>query len=38
MDAGDPAILRAMQPARAIDALVPAADRLARFPLWREAA
>ncbi|MCW1381483.1 ligase-associated DNA damage response endonuclease PdeM [Novosphingobium sp. KCTC 2891] len=36
MDAGDPAILAAMQPARAIDALVPAAGRLARFPLWRE--
>lgn len=38
MDAADPAILRAMQPARAIDALVPAGDRLTRFPLWREAA
>jgi DNA ligase-associated metallophosphoesterase len=38
MDAADPAILRAMQPARMIDALVPAAGRLARFALWREAA
>lgn len=38
MDAGDPVILRAMQPARAIDALVPAAGRVARFPLWRDAA
>jgi DNA ligase-associated metallophosphoesterase len=38
MDAGDPAILAAMQPATAIDAVVPASDRLARFPLWRKAA
>lgn len=38
MDAGDPAILEAMQPARAIDALLPAAGRLAQFPLWRAAA
>ena len=37
MDAADPAILGALQPARAIDALVPAAGRLARFPLWRGA-
>ena len=35
MDAADPAILAALQPARAIDAVVPAGDRLARFPLWR---
>ncbi|MEO0033273.1 MAG: hypothetical protein RIS94_3031 [Pseudomonadota bacterium] len=35
MDAADPAILSAMQPARAIDALVPTASRVARFPLWR---
>ena len=35
MDAGDPAILAALQPARAIDAIVPAAGRLARFALWR---
>jgi len=38
MDAADPAILAALQPAREIDALVPAAGRLARFPLWRMAA
>ena len=35
MDAADPAILAALQPARAIDALVPAGGRLARFALWR---
>lgn len=38
MDAADPAILAAMQPARVIDAVVPAGERLARFPLWRAAA
>ncbi len=38
MDAADPAILQAMQPARTIHALVPAANKLARFPLWPEAA
>lgn len=38
MNAADPAILKALQPARAIDALVPAAGRLATFPLWRAAA
>ncbi len=37
MDAGDPAILAAMQPARHIDAIVPAAGRLLRYPLWRPA-
>ncbi|WP_295525095.1 ligase-associated DNA damage response endonuclease PdeM [Novosphingobium sp. Chol11] len=35
MDAADPAITDAMQPAQAIDALVPASGRLARFALWR---
>lgn len=35
MDAADPAIIAAMQPARAVDAVVPAAGRLAQFPLWR---
>jgi DNA ligase-associated metallophosphoesterase len=35
MDAADPAILSALQPARSIDAVVPAGGRLARFPLWR---
>jgi len=38
MDAGDPAILSALQPAQAIDALVPAGGRVAQFPLWRAAA
>ena len=37
MNAGDPAILKAMQPARAIDAVVPAGAKLAQFPLWRAA-
>lgn len=35
MNAADPAILSAMQPAKAIDALVPAAGRLVHYPLWR---
>ena len=38
MDAADPAIVSAMQPARAIDALLPATGRLVRYPLWRAAA
>lgn len=38
MDAADPAILSAMQPAQAIDALLPAAGRLVQYPLWRAAA
>ena len=38
MDAADPAILSAMQPAAAIDALVPATGRLVEYPLWRSAA
>lgn len=38
MSAADPAILAALQPANAIDALVPARGRLATFPLWRKAA
>ena len=38
MDAADPAILKALQPARAIDAVVPAGGKLATFPLWRAAA
>lgn len=41
MNAGAPEILAALQPARAIDALVPlgsgAGGRLAEFPLWRAA-
>ena len=38
MNAADPAILVAMQPAQAIDALVAAGGQVARFPLWRAAA
>lgn len=38
MNAADPAILAAMQPARAIDAVLPAAGRLVQYPLWRAAA
>ncbi|WP_229665389.1 ligase-associated DNA damage response endonuclease PdeM [Croceicoccus mobilis] len=38
MNAGDPAIVSAMQPAREIEAVVPAAGRLLRFPLWSAAA
>jgi len=38
MNAADPAILAALQPARSIDAVIPTSTRLARFPLWREAA
>jgi len=37
MDAADPAILAALQPARAIDAVLAAGGKLARFPLWRAA-
>jgi DNA ligase-associated metallophosphoesterase len=35
MDAADPAILAALQPATAIDAVVSAAGRLVQYPLWR---
>ena len=38
MDAADPAIRQALQPAREIDALVLTAERIATFPLWRDAA
>ncbi len=38
MNAADPAIVSALQPASSIDAIVPAGDRLARFELWRAAA
>ena len=38
MDAGAPEILSALQPASAIDALVPAREKLLRYPLWRKAA
>lgn len=38
MNAADPAILSALQPAGAIDALVPARTGLVSYPLWRAAA
>jgi uncharacterized protein len=38
MNAADPAILEALQPAERIDAMVHTSDRLATFPLWRRAA
>ena len=38
MNAADPAILTALQPAERIDAVVPAKGKLARFNLWRSAA
>jgi DNA ligase-associated metallophosphoesterase len=37
MNAADPAILEAVQPASAIDAVLPAGGKLAQFPLWRAA-
>ena len=37
MNAADPAILAALQPANRIDAVVPAAGKLARFSLWQAA-
>ncbi|MEO6041311.1 MAG: ligase-associated DNA damage response endonuclease PdeM [Croceibacterium sp.] len=37
MDAADPAILAALQPASAIDAVLPAGGKLVQFPLWRAA-
>ncbi len=38
LDASDPAILGALQPARSIDAMVAAQGRIASFPLWRAVA
>jgi DNA ligase-associated metallophosphoesterase len=38
MDAADPAIIAALQPARAIDAVLAAQGRLVQYPLWRAAA
>lgn len=38
MNAADPAIVGAMQPAERLDALVPLDDRMVRLPLWRNAA
>jgi uncharacterized protein len=37
MNAADPAIVAAMQPALRIDALVPAQGKLLQYPLWRAA-
>ena len=37
MDAADPVILGALQPASRIDAVLPAAGRLVHYPLWRAA-
>jgi DNA ligase-associated metallophosphoesterase len=37
MDAGDPVILSALQPAARIDAVLPAAGKLVQYPLWRAA-
>ncbi len=38
MNAADPVIREAMQPAARIDAVLPLAGKLAQFPLWRAAA
>ncbi|WP_309752743.1 ligase-associated DNA damage response endonuclease PdeM [Novosphingobium sp.] len=38
MDAADPAIIAAMQPARAVDALLGVQGKLVQYPLWRAAA
>jgi len=38
MDAADPAIVAALQPAEQIDAVLPATGRLVQYPLWRNAA
>ena len=38
MNAADPAIVRALQPAAAIDAVLPSKGRLVQVPLWRKAA
>jgi DNA ligase-associated metallophosphoesterase len=38
MNAADPAIVNALQPAAAIDAVLPSKGRLVQFPLWRAAA
>lgn len=38
MNAADPAIVKALQPAAAIDAVLPSKGRLVQVPLWRKAA
>ena len=35
MDAGSEPVLAAMQPARKIEALVPAGGKLVQYPLWQ---
>ena len=37
LNANNPAILAALQPARAIDAVLPAAGKLVSYPWWRAA-
>ena len=37
LDVADPAIIAAMQPARAVDAVLPASGRLVQYPVWRAA-
>ena len=38
MDAADPAIIAAMQPARSVDAMLSVKGKLIQYPLWRAAA
>ena len=38
MDAADPAIIAAVQPVRAVDAVLSAGGRLVEYPLWRASA
>jgi metallophosphoesterase superfamily enzyme len=38
MDASDPAIIRALRPERAADALLGVQGKLVQFPIWRAAA
>lgn len=38
LDVADPAIIAAMQPARAVDAVLSAQGKLVQFPIWRQAA
>ncbi len=38
LDVSDPAIIAAMQPALAVDAVLPARGRLVQYPVWRAAA
>jgi hypothetical protein len=38
MDVADPAIIAALQPARAVHAVLPVRGQLVQVPVWREAA